>query len=64
MSPEVQQMGTLVKALSPYYSKMELLEALYWQEKELHHHYQIMEVHSKGASGGLKVGAIPSGISR
>ena len=40
MSPEVQQMGTLVKALSPYYSKMELLEALYWQEKELHHHYQ------------------------
>ena len=33
MSPELKQVETLVKAPSPYYSKMELLGALYWQEK-------------------------------
>ena len=61
MSPELKQVETLVKAPSPYYSKMELLGALYWQKRAAS---SLPMEDYKGASGGLKVGKIPSGISR
>ena len=65
MSPEVEQMGTLLKAPSPYYSKMELFRSSWRHSIGRKKSYIIItNGHSKGASGGLKVGAIPSAIGR